>query len=63
MSIVDDFEAIGARLRGLSERPTAAEPECSACDGAGWEMYSLGYMDPHFRQCEKCLNLKGLPSP
>jgi len=69
MSSVFDFAAINRRLREISKRPdtaTAAELaaiHCMTCEGAGWEMYSTGHMDPHFRQCAACGNPKGLPCP
>jgi hypothetical protein len=63
MSIVSDFAAINSRLQELSKRPGDAEPRCDACENGGWEMYSTGHMDPHFRQCGKCFNPKGHRSP
>jgi hypothetical protein len=63
MSIVNDFTAINIRLSELDGVPAATEPECEVCESSGWEMYSTGHMDPHFRECERCGNPKGLPSP
>ncbi len=62
MSIVDDFSSIGSRLREIGTGKTE-EPECDLCFGGGWEMYGTGHHDPHFRECSKCENPKGLPSP
>jgi len=38
-------------------------PVCAACENSGWECYSLGFADPHFRVCTVCENPEGLPSP
>lgn len=63
MSIVTDFADIGRRLAELSKRPGTTNPQCDNCDDSGWEMYGIGYMDPHFRECTKCRNPKGLLCP
>jgi hypothetical protein len=63
MSIVDDFENIGRRLRDLTECSKTSAPECSECEGGGWIAYGIGHSDPHFRECDVCHNPKGNPSP
>lgn len=39
------------------------ESYCSACENSGWECYSVGMGDPHFRVCTLCGNPEGLPCP
>ena len=62
MSIVNDFSAIGARLNEITER-NPKQPVCETCEDGGWEMYGTGRGDPHFRECPKCFNPEGHPSP
>lgn len=62
MSIVSDFSAISNHLREIEKQPEA-KPACIVCDDGGFEMYSTGYMDPHFRECPICGNPEGHPSP
>jgi hypothetical protein len=59
-NIIDDFIAIGAVLRDLDGRESIA---CESCEDGGWECYGIGIGDPHFQECTKCGNPKGLPSP
>lgn len=65
MSIVDDFKSINARLDEIERRPasSAVDPDCSVCEGAGWEMYGTGRGDPHFRVCPACGNPEGHHQP
>lgn len=64
MGIVDDFASIGARMREFTDEPSHGdEPVCDVCEGGGHEMYGTGHNDPHFRECSKCGNPKGLPCP
>ncbi len=39
------------------------EPTCSHCEGGGWEAYSIGVGDPHFRECPECHNPEDHPCP
>ena len=56
--IVFDFRSIAASV--ARREPT---PVCTGCEDGGWEMYSTGHMDPHYRVCSLCHNPKGLPCP
>lgn len=61
MAFVHDYSDINKRMR---RDPKPKENlYCVFCEDTGYEMYSTGHMDPHFRECQICRNPKGKPSP
>lgn len=52
--------------RKFGRKPTNEPKEelhCFDCENDGWECFSTGRNDPHFRECPKCGNPKRNPSP
>lgn len=60
-SAVFDFKSIAKAL--TRAQAGESQPYCFRCDNGGWECYSTGHKDPHFRPCSSCGNPNNHPCP